>query len=100
MVGRYTGACLGLLAFAVTIVAGMVVHNPPVVTLSRAVIALLVFCVVGLAVGGCAQSVVNDHYRRRKQEELAPEGDGGGPALDQPAPERTPEVMEAKVVGT
>lgn len=75
MVGRFTGACLGLLAFAITILAGLAVHNPPMVTLSRAVWALAIFCALGLVLGAVAQAVVNEHFRRREKEVL-----GGQPA--------------------
>ncbi len=75
MVSRYTGACLGLLAFAITIVAGLAVHNPPLVTLLRAVWALVIFCPLGLVVGACAQSVINEHSRKREAAELTLPGE-------------------------
>ena len=70
MVSRYTGACLGLIAFAVTVIAGLWIDNPPMVTLSRAVWALVLFCALGLVVGACAQSVINEHHRRREEVEI------------------------------
>ncbi len=70
MLSRCTGACLGLLAFAITIVAGLFVGNPPMVTLSRAVGALVVFCVLGLVVGAGAQAVVTEFHRQRERAEL------------------------------
>lgn len=68
MIVRYTGGILGLLAFAITVLAGLWVGNPVTVTLSRAIWALCVFCVIGLAVGWAAQYVVNDYARRRYRE--------------------------------
>lgn len=70
MVSRYTGACLGLFAFAITVVAGLWVENPPLVTMSRAVWALVLFCGIGLLVGACAQSVIHEHHVRRARTEL------------------------------
>ena len=66
MVSRYTGACLGLLAFAIATVAGLSVNNPPMLILSRAVSALALFCVIGLLLGTVAQAVLNEHHRRRE----------------------------------
>ena len=100
MVSRYTGACLGLLAFAIVTVAGMVVHNPPMVTLSRAVAALLGFCILGLAVGACAQCAVNEHHRRREAEELPPAAEPSSEDTEQAASAGDSEAMEAKVTGT
>ena len=66
MVSRYTGACLGLLAFAIATVAGLSVNNPPMLILSRAVSALALFCVIGLLLGTVAQAVLNEHHRHRE----------------------------------
>jgi hypothetical protein len=100
MVSRYTGACLGLLAFAIVTVSGMVVHNPPMVTLSRAVAALVIFCILGLAVGACAQCAVNEHHRRREAEELPSATDTGSEGTEQAASGGDSEAMEAEVMGT
>ena len=70
MVARFVGAGLGLLAFTITIVAGLVVHNPVTVILSRSILALFVFCVIGLVLGGAAQLVVREHERSRESEIL------------------------------
>lgn len=61
---------MGLLAFAVTTIAGLWVGVPSMVILSRAVWALLLFCVIGLVLGAVAQMVINEHYRRREKEVL------------------------------
>jgi hypothetical protein len=97
MVSRYTGACLGLLAFAITIVAGLAVHNPPMVTLSRAVWALVIFCPLGLLVGACAQSVITEHYRQREASELGAARDGDR-TDESPGDAEDAESAEAKVV--
>lgn len=82
MVSRYTGACLGLLAFAIAVVAGLSVKNPPTLVLSRAVWALAVFCIIGLLLGIIAQAVLSEHRRRREEAVLAAfragKTDGGG----------------------
>ena len=68
MIARYAGASLGLLAFSVSILAGLFVQNPVSVTLSRSIIALFVFCVIGLVLGSAAQVVVAEHEKNRKSE--------------------------------
>jgi membrane protein YqaA with SNARE-associated domain len=90
MIGRYTAAILGLLAFAVSALTGVVIQNPAEVTLSRAIWALFVFCAIGLVVGGAAQYVINDFARRRLAEsvpdhpETSPSADGRGSARASP----------------
>jgi hypothetical protein len=68
MVARFTGASLGLLAFTIAVVCGLVVRNPVTVTLSRGILALFVFFVIGIVLGGIAQVVLNEHERRRMSE--------------------------------
>ena len=65
MVARSSAAGLGLLAFAITATAGLVVENPVEVTLSRSILALIVFCLIGLLVGGAAQRVVSEHEKEK-----------------------------------
>jgi membrane protein YqaA with SNARE-associated domain len=85
MIGRYTAAILGLLAFAVSAIVGLVIQNPADVTLSRAIWALLVFCIIGLVVGGAAQYVIND-YAERRLAESSPEVQEPSPSADSPEP--------------
>lgn len=87
MVARFTSAGLGLLAFAVTTIAGLAVQNPVTVTLSRSILALFLFCLLGFAVGAAAQAVVRDHERRRAFETRAryPEGDRSPAGVTQEA---------------
>ena len=68
MVARFASAGLGLLAFAVTITAGLLTHNPVTVTLSRSILALFVFCIVGFVLGGAASWVIAEHEEERKAE--------------------------------
>ena len=64
MVARFTGAGLGLLAFAITATSGLLVGNPIEVTLSRSILALILFCVLGLLIGGTAHCVIAEHQRQ------------------------------------
>ncbi|MEK6797715.1 MAG: hypothetical protein AABZ12_01985 [Planctomycetota bacterium] len=66
MVARYAGASLGLFAFFVAVVGGILADNPPAVTLSRGILALLTFCLIGMLLGAAAQLVVDEHQRQRE----------------------------------
>lgn len=68
MVARYAGASLGLLAFTIAVFGGLVARNPFTVTLSRSILALFVFCFIGLVLGHFAQRVVAEHARTREAE--------------------------------
>ncbi|MCH7808277.1 MAG: hypothetical protein IIB60_03550 [Planctomycetes bacterium] len=68
MVARFVGAGLGLLAFTITVIAGLIVQNPVDVTLSRSILALFLFCMIGLALGTVAEMVVAEHERKRESE--------------------------------
>lgn len=68
MIARYAGASLGLLAFATAVFAGLYVGNPLTVTLSRGILALFVFCLIGIGLGGIAQYVLSEHERDRRAE--------------------------------
>ena len=68
MVARYAGASLGLLAFTIAVFGGLVTRNPFSVTLSRGILALFVFCLIGLVLGHFAQMVVSEHARKREAE--------------------------------
>lgn len=61
MIARYVGATLGLLAFTIVIATGLFAQNPITVTLSRSLLALFAFFMIGLVLGGAAQLVVNEH---------------------------------------
>ena len=66
MVARVAAASLGLLAFSVSLLAGLYVQNPATVTLSRSILALFVFCLIGLVLGGAAQLVIAEHEKTRE----------------------------------
>lgn len=84
MVARLTGAGLGLLAFTITIVAGLLAQNPATVVLSRSILALFLFCFIGLVLGAAAQAVVTEYetsaeaeIRQRFHVDAAGTDDGG-----------------------
>lgn len=84
MLARFAGASLGLLAFCITIVAGLYAQNPVRVTLSRSVLALFVFCVVGLVLGTAAQMVVAEYRSDRevKGRQRSDEDSDGSEEMD------------------
>ena len=92
MIARFAGASLGLLAFTVTAVAGLYVKNPVSVTLSRSILALFVFCSIGVILGAAAQRVVADHHATRQAEikkRYRGQADGGDDSASPPATETT-----------
>jgi hypothetical protein len=68
MIPRFAGATLGILAFSVTIVSGLVAGLPTRTILSRSLWAMGLFCVLGLVLGWATQSAVSDHFARRRRE--------------------------------
>ena len=68
MVARFAGASLGLVAFTITITAGLFARNPVEVTLSRSIFALILFCLIGLLLGTAAQLVVAEYEKNREAE--------------------------------
>ncbi len=66
MASRITGATLGLLAFSITIITGLMARNQPGVILTRAITAMVVFCLIGLAAGAAVSAVVREHVRNRE----------------------------------
>lgn len=95
MVARFTGAGLGLLAFAVTVIAGLIARNPVTVTLSRGILALFLFFMIGLVLGLVAQYVINEHETARearirekyKDDETPSATDRPGTQADPSAPQ-------------
>lgn len=86
MVARFTGASLGLLAFAIAAIGGLYAQNPPFVILSRSIFALFLFCLLGLLLGAAAQMVIDEHadkseqrikdrFREDPQDEASPDDD-------------------------
>jgi hypothetical protein len=75
MIARFTGGILGLLAFGVAMVAGLVVGNPPEIILGRALWALALLCVVGMAVGAAGQAVINEYMAKKTKTAFPPDKD-------------------------
>ncbi len=68
MIPRFSGACLGLFAFTVSVIVGLIVGNPITVILSRSILMLFVFFLVGVIVGTAAQKVIHEHERKQRQK--------------------------------
>jgi len=65
---RHCGACLGLFAFSIAILHGLMVDNPAETTLVRGLGAMFAFCLIGLCVGWVAQRILDEHAVRRHGE--------------------------------
>ncbi len=65
---RNTGAQVGLLAFAIAIIAGLSAGNSPTVIVLRAVGAMLCGAIVGQITGWAAKTVLREHLQRKKQQ--------------------------------
>lgn len=61
-----TGAQLGLLAFAVAVIAGIAAGNSATVILTRAIISLMAGAVIGQFAGWGAKVVLREYLQRRK----------------------------------
>lgn len=87
MIARLTSVSLGLLAFAVSTFAGLYAQNPVTVTLYRSILALVVFSILGLAVGHAAQKVATEHLRIREAQvrQRYPDESGNSAAASRPA---------------
>ncbi len=94
MMVRNIGAQIGLLAFAVALVAGLYAGNTATVVLLRAVVALVVGAIVGQAAGWAAKMVLRDHLQHKKLEidrqhfaalGIVTEADTGANAAEPPA---------------
>ena len=75
---------LGLLAFTITILGGLVGGNRVEFILPRALWAMGLFCCLGWIVGWCAERVVQE-YRAKQREEIL------GPAEEPAPPEAAPD---------
>ncbi len=79
MIAR-TMAIMGLLAFVVTIVGGLLNENSFDFILSRALWAMVLFSGMGLGVGWAAHYVVHEHQATQYREILGPLEDADAPA--------------------
>jgi CDP-diglyceride synthetase len=69
--------CLGLAAFAVSIIAGLAVDNPASDTLLRAVVAMVLVQPLGLVLGLVAEGAVK---RRLEELKIVPAGGANAPS--------------------
>ena len=67
MVPRFTGAGLGLLAFTISTITGLFARNPVSVVLSRSILALFIFCLIGMVLGTVAQMVVSEYEQQAEE---------------------------------
>lgn len=67
MVSRFLSAGLGCLAFAVAAFAGLAVRNPIEVTLTRALLGMVVFYAIGRLLGGAVELVIAEHVETRRK---------------------------------
>ncbi len=79
---RLVGASLGFLAFALAILAGVWSGNPIAVIVERAILALVLFFLLGASLGWVAQRVIDERVGQRRAEmeaRFAAAGPAGAP---------------------
>jgi hypothetical protein len=74
-VGRRLGACCGLVVFAFCVVQGMLAHNSFGTTVLRALQAMVVTFVVGLAVGWVGDRMLDENLRA-EEAKIREQGEG------------------------
>ena len=82
---RLCGAALGLFAFSITILLGLLAGNPANVVLLRALQAMLAFCLLGMCAGWVAYRVLDEHALRKHREMFPAEAQTEQNAGDRPA---------------
>lgn len=70
MAARYAGASLGLSALTLVVTAGLIAWNPVTTNLSRGIIALFLFCLIGLVLSRITQVGVAEHEHKLEMEIL------------------------------
>lgn len=97
---RRLGVQIGLLAFGVTLIAGLYAHNSATVILTRALIAMVLGVAVGQFTAAAARFVLREFLRRKKlaldHEHLAAVRTliAGEPAEEFEEPEAVPHAGE------
>ncbi len=99
MAPRSSAAALGLLAFSVSVLAGLWARNPVAAILARAIWAMIVFAFIGL-LAGWAVSIVLAEHAAEKEKALRTSEDS--PAEADPAPDQQKSYTEdsAEPMGT
>ena len=98
MVARFAGAILGLLAFSITILAGLYVQNPVTVILSRGIFALFVFSLMGFALGMAAELVISE-YEKSRESQIRKQREEDSTGLDDTDPNPGPTGEDAAATG-
>ncbi len=70
---RVISTAFGLAGFAVAVLAGLVAGNEPSTVLVRAILALFVCNLLGMAIGAVADVVIRDHVDRYMADNPIPE---------------------------
>jgi peptidoglycan/LPS O-acetylase OafA/YrhL len=94
---RLCGASLGLFAFAIAILLGLLAGNPTPVILSRALWALLIFCVIGLIAGWVGYRVLDEHALQWNREMFSESDDQEDAAASAGNRQAASEESEASV---
>lgn len=94
---RTIGAALGLLAFAVSLIAGLVVQNSIERILARALLASVIFVIIGMLVGGAIDLVLAEYVAHRTRESSA--SPGPSPTGGAVQPSRTEGAKEGEPKG-
>lgn len=89
---KLIGACCGLCAFALAIVAGLSAGNPADTILLRAIVALVAGQIVGLVCGAVAERTVGDAMDRYRASRPIPglRARSGEPSRTSPTTPATP----------
>jgi hypothetical protein len=91
MFSKVVGGILGMVAFAVACIVGLLAGNDVTTVLTRGLIAMAVFFVVGLLAGAVGRRLVDEHMQRvvdaDRDAQLARMHAAGEPAPAAPTPE-------------
>ncbi len=68
---RLCGASLALFAFALTVILGLATGNSAEAILQRGLLALFIFCALGMLVGWIGTRVLDEHALHRQEELLS-----------------------------
>jgi len=70
MLPRMTAGTLAVIAFALAIFRGLWVDNPLTTVLLRAWYAMILFLILGAAIGHMTQIMLNEYFKRRTEKLL------------------------------
>lgn len=97
MIARAAASSLGLLAFSVTTLAGVMIANPATLILSRSILALFVFSGIGYVLGRAAQIVVNEQGQHREARIRSEDRDGQSARIEGTEPPMEVETVTPAV---